>query len=138
MATFERFEDITAWQKARVLMNRVYIATEQAPFAKDFGLRDQIRRTSTSIMANIAEGYGRGGDKEFIQFLFHATGSAREVQSHLYVAVDNTYIEKTLFRDLYNQVDEICRLIGGLMQYLESSPMKGKKFAHRQPVSRSE
>ncbi|OPZ84033.1 MAG: hypothetical protein BWY76_02021 [bacterium ADurb.Bin429] len=82
-------------------------------------------------MGNIAEGHGRGGDNEFVLFISYAMGSARETQSHLYVALDAEYITEVEFPKVYNQIDETCRLIGGVIQYLESSPMRGKKFAHR-------
>ena len=86
MSTFRRFEDIEAWQKARELTKVVYQLSGRGHFAKDFGLRDQIRRASVSIMANIAEGFERDGTGEFIQFLAIAKGSAAEVLSHAYVA----------------------------------------------------
>ncbi len=85
MSGFQRFEDIEAWQKARELTREVYAASNTGLFAKDYGLRDQIRRASVSIMSNIAEGFGRGGNKEFIQFLSTAKGSASEVQAQLHV-----------------------------------------------------
>jgi four helix bundle protein len=88
MAGFKRFEDILAWQKARQTTKLVYEFTAEGNFAKDFGLRDQIRRSSVSIMANIAEGYGRRSDKEFSNFLNIAHGSVAETQSHLYIAFD--------------------------------------------------
>jgi four helix bundle protein len=94
MASIEKFEDIEAWQKARELTREIYRVTNQGAFAKDFGLRDQIRRASVSIMSNIAEGFGRGGNREFIQFLSMAKGSVSEVQAQLYVAVDVGYITK--------------------------------------------
>ena len=86
MATFQRFEDIAAWQKARSAANAVYKITSNVAFAKDYALRDQIRRACVSIMANIAEGYGRRTNKEFVIFLHFAHGSVAEAQSHLYMA----------------------------------------------------
>lgn len=88
MATIEKFEDIEAWKKARELTRDVYTASKQAAFAKDFGLKDQIRRAAVSIMSNIAEGFERGGDKEFAQFIALAKGSSAEVRAQLYVALD--------------------------------------------------
>jgi len=88
MATFNNFEDIEAWQKARQLTKRIYEITKKGALAKDYGLKDQIRRASVSIMSNIAEGFERGGNKEFIQFLSTAKGSSGEVRSQLYVIVD--------------------------------------------------
>ena len=92
MATFKRFEDIESWKIARTLTNRVYEVSRQGEFARDFGLRDQIRRAAVSIMSNIAEGYDRSGTGEFIQFLATAKGSAAEVRCQLYIALDQGYI----------------------------------------------
>ncbi len=128
MASIARFEDIAAWQKARELTRQVYRVTKSGEFGKDFGLRDQIRRASVSIMSNIAEGFGRGGDKEFAQFLSTAKGSASEVQAQLYVALDAGYIDTTAFSRLYALADETGRLIGGFMKYLQQSTLKGSKY----------
>src|ERR1044071_8832227 len=98
MATFKRFEDINAWQKARSLTRLVYKVSEEGRFGRDFDLRDQIRRACVSIMAKIAEGFARHSDKEFANFLNMAHGSAAETQSHLYVALDLGYIDEPLFR----------------------------------------
>jgi len=92
MATFKKFEDIKAWQKARKATSAVYEATGSIRFSRDFGLRDQIQRAIVSIMANIAEGFGRHADKEFANFLNVAQASASEVQSQLYVALDLGYL----------------------------------------------
>lgn len=100
MATFKKFEDIKAWKRARELTRKIYNASNQERFARDFGLRDQIRRAAVSIMSNIAEGYDRNGTGEFIQFLAIAKGSAAEVQSQLYVAFDQTYIDRAEFDEL--------------------------------------
>src|ERR1700687_534406 len=100
MATFKKFEDITAWQKARELTREIYTVTSQGTFSKDFGLKDQIRRASVSIMSNIAEGFERSGTGEFIQFLATAKGSSGEVRSQLYVALDQGYITDAAFKHL--------------------------------------
>ena len=128
MNKIERFEDIVAWQKARVLTKEIYGASKAGEFARDFGLRDQIQRASVSTMSNIAEGFERGGDKEFIQFLSHAKGSCGEVRSQLYVAVDQGYIAPVKFDALSGQASEVSRLIAGFMSYLQSSELRGKKF----------
>ena len=94
MATFRSLEDIQAWQKARQVTRMIYEITSEGGFARDYGLRDQIRRASVSIMANIAEGFGRRSDKEFANFLNVAHGSVSEVQSHLYVALDLNYTDQ--------------------------------------------
>jgi four helix bundle protein len=121
MATFSRLEDIQAWQKARQVTRMIYQATANGGFAKDYGLRDQIQRASVSIMANIAEGFGRHSDKEFANFLNIAHGSAAEVQSHLYVALDLGYVDQTLFDKLYALLEEISRMTLALAQRLRAS-----------------
>jgi four helix bundle protein len=128
MARIETFEDIAAWQKARELVRLVYRVTKSGEFSRDFGLRDQIRRAAVSIMSNIAEGFGRGGDKEFTQFLSTAKGSVAEVQAQLYVALDAGYIDKATFGELYALADETARLIAGFMRYLQQSTLKGSKY----------
>ncbi len=128
MARITRFEDIAAWQKSRELARQVYAATKSGDFSRDYGLRDQIRRASVSVLSNIAEGFGRGGDKEFTQFLSQAKGSVAEVQAQLYVALDAGYLSKTLFTQLYALADETGRLIGGFMKYLQQSSLKGSKY----------
>src|SRR5215213_4770575 len=102
MATFSKFEDIQAWQKARQVTRMIYQVTAGGEFAKDYGLRDQVRRASVSIMAHIAEGFGRRSDKEFANFLNMAHGSVSEVQSHLYAALDLKYISQDSFSKLYD------------------------------------
>jgi four helix bundle protein len=128
MASFRTFSDIDAWQKARELTGLVYAATKAGAFAKDFALRDQIRRASVSIMANIAEGFGRSGSGEFIQFLAVTKGSACEVISHVYVAFDQGYIGRSEFERLNNLGERTVNLIGGLMKYLQQSNIKGAKY----------
>ena len=128
MATFKKFEDITAWQQARELTREIYTVTSQGTFSKDFGLKDQIRRASVSIMSNIAEGFERSGTAEFSQFLATAKGSAGEVRSQLYVAFDQNYLSKEGFEALASSVTQISSMISGLMSYLRRSGVKGTKF----------
>ena len=123
MPTFKRFEDIQAWQKAREVTKLVYEVTVEGDFAKDYGLRDQIRRASVSIMANIAEGFGRRSDKEFANFLNMAHGSVAETQSHLYVALDLKYMDHTSFSKLYEMLTEISRMTLVLAQHLRASKL---------------
>ena len=118
MGKIERFEDIKAWQKARELVNEVYSASNSGLFAKDFGLRDQMRRAAVSIMLNIAEGFARKTSREFCQFLIIAHGSAAEVQAALYVAVDQSYVTSEQFEQLYVAADETSRMIKGFSKYL--------------------
>ena len=121
MAKIERFEDIQAWQKTRELNKTIYEITKNSHFSKDFSLRDQIRRASVSIMANIAEGFGRRSNKEFANFLNMAHGSAAEVQCHFYVALDMQYINKEDFEMLYQKADEVSKMTQGFMTYLTNS-----------------
>jgi len=118
MAKIERFEDIKSWQEARKLTAGVYEITRNGSFARDNALRDQLRRASVSIMANIAEGFGRRSNKEFSNFLNMAHGSTAEVQSHLYVALDQTYITPSDFEKFYSKADEISKMIQAFMKYL--------------------
>jgi len=128
MNKIEKFEDIIAWQRARELAKEVYGHAKGGPLSKDFGLRDQIQRASVSSMANIAEGFERGGDKEFIQFLSNSKGSCGEVRSHLYVALDQKYISQAVFDQLYDRSTEVSRLVSGFMTYLRQSNLRGKKY----------
>ena len=127
MATFNRFEDILAWQKARVLCKKVQTYTLKELFSKDFKLVNQIKGSSGSAMDNIAEGFERGGNKEFIQFLFISKGSAGETRSQLYRALDNEYINEEEFNTAYKLAEEVGKLTGGLINHLNSSKIKGTK-----------
>jgi len=121
MAGFKKFEDIKAWQKAREVTREIYCSTTSGNFSKDYDLRSQIRRASISIMANIAEGFGRHSDKEFANFLNIAHASACEVQSHLYIALDLNYINREIFDNLYNSLSEIARMVYALSEHLRKS-----------------
>jgi len=127
----EKFEDIVAWQKARVLANELYACTKGGSFSRDFGLRDQIQRAAVSTMSNIAEGYERDGDREFIQFLSESKGSCGEVRSDLYVALDQGYINQRGFDQLYERTSEVSRLLSGFMKYLRESNFRGRKYQAR-------
>ncbi len=115
----EKFEDIESWKLARELTNEIYRVTKLNNFSKDFGLKDQIQRASVSIMANISEGFDSGSDKSFINFLNYSYRSASEVQSLLYVVLDQKYISKNEFDFLYGKCKDIKNLIGGLIKYLK-------------------
>jgi len=114
MSRIERFEDLIAWQKARVLSREIYKVTRASKFSKDFPLVDQIRRASISVLSNIAEGFERGGRPEFHQFLVVAKGSCAEVRSQLYVALDAEYLDQAEFDHLYDIATEAGKVIGGL------------------------
>lgn len=128
MAKIERFEDVEAWKLARESTRLVYLISSVGNFARDFPLRDQIRKSSVSIMSNIAEGFERDGDKEFINFLSIAKGSCGEARSQLYVALDQNYITADQFDLAYGSLDETGKRIGGFMRYLRQSDLRGPKF----------
>jgi four helix bundle protein len=127
MTTFQTFEEIESWQKARQLTREIYAVSGQGSFSRDFGLRDQIRRAVVSVMSNIAEGFERGGTTEFKQFLSIAKASVGEVRSQLYVALDQAYMGSDIFDRLVALSTETGRLIGGLMNYLSKTKIKGAK-----------
>jgi len=128
MAKIERFEDIEAWKKARELNKLIYGVTAQGKISADFSLKDQLRRASVSIMANIAEGFERDGNKEFRQFLAMAKGSVGEVKALLFVALDAGLISSEQIDQLMALADETSRLIAGFLRYLKASDKKGSKF----------
>ena len=115
----EKFEDIQAWQKARELVRDIYQTTNEGDFARDYSLKDQIRRASVSIMSNVAEGYARQTGREFIQFLYIALGLAAEVQSQLYIARDLRYLSQEEFDKIYGLAGETAKLITGFIKYLK-------------------
>ncbi|WP_334984843.1 four helix bundle protein [Nostoc sp.] len=114
MSKVERFEDLIAWQKARILTRDIYQITQQGAFARDFGLSGQIQRVAVSIMSNIAEGFERSYLGEFHQFLSIAKSSCAELRSQLYVALDVGYLDQVKFNQLLNQAEEVGKIIGGL------------------------
>jgi four helix bundle protein len=120
----ERFEDVQGWQAGRVLARMVYEATNKGDFARDFKLRDQIRDAAVSVMANIAEGFDAGSYAEFLRFLGYSRRSASEVQSHLYIALDQGYIIQKEFDAIYDRAVETKRLVGGFIRYLKSPKSK--------------
>ena len=122
MAKFNSFEEIVSWQKARELNKDIYLLTnENKKFNKDFGLRDQIRRSSISISSNIAEGFERETTKDFIRFLYIAKASAGEFRSQLYLANDIEYLNPEEFKRLKSKVNDVSKLISGLIKYLSST-----------------
>ncbi|WP_251964065.1 four helix bundle protein [Salinibacter ruber] len=126
MATIERFEELEVWKTARKLTKRVYEHTQQEPFAKDFGLRDQIQRASVSVMSNIAEGFESRTQSifvdHFVDHLGRARGSAGKVRAQLYVASDQGYLSDAEFEATYDLADKASRQLFRLIQYLESKP----------------
>ena len=108
------FQDLIAWQKARTLTSAIYKITAAGEFARDFGLKDQIRRAAVSVMSNIAEGFERGRPSEFHQFLSIAKGSCAELRSQLFVALDAGYIRRSDFDVLMDSAVEVAKIVGGL------------------------
>ena len=116
-----RFEDIEAWQVARSLTNRIYQVTKTGVFSKDYGLKDQVRRAAVSIMANIAEGFDAGSGAEFARFLAYAQRSCSEVQSELYVALDQRYMSNEEFIEFYELTAKTKSKIGAFIKYLNEA-----------------
>ena len=131
MATFTRFEEITAWQEARELSKLVYDLLKKPEFKHEYGLKDQMKNSSGSVMDNIAEGFERNGNKEFINFLYISKGSCGELRSQAYRASDQAFINKDEFENIYQKCVGVSRLINSLIEYLEKSELKGKKYQNR-------
>ena len=126
-----RFEELDCWQEARILVNMVYAAIRDSKaFQNDYRLKDQSIGAVVSTMGNITEGFARRSNKEFVQFLFISVSSAAEIQSHIYVALDQGYISKELFDKIYGQADKTSRLISGLITYLRNNEKKYKQEKH--------
>lgn len=138
MATVKRFEDLDIWQMARKLAKRVYLLTCQGLFARDFRHRDQLNDSAGSIAYNIAEGFERGGRAEFINFLSFAKGSCGESRSQIYRAFDKSYISEEDHNDLQAEYFELGNKVGKLMDYLNQSEVKGRKFKNRYENSQSQ
>lgn len=122
-----RFEDIEAWQESRKLVKLVYDAINKSEtFRKDFRLSNQLQGAAVSSMANIAEGFSRRSNKEFVQYLFISKSSAAEVQSHLYVALDQAYVTEEIFNEIYSQAEKVAKMDSGFIKYLTSQLKKPK------------
>ena len=128
MATYKRFEDLPIWQDARDFSKKVYWASKEGDFSKEYRLCSQIRASSGSIMDNIAEGFERDGNGEFRQFLFIAKGSCGETRSQLYRAYDYGYLEEAVFEKLKSQSEEISKSISSFIDYLQTTEIKGLKY----------
>ncbi len=114
-----RFEDIQAWQEARILTKQVYVMTREGALSKDFGLRDQLQRASVSVMANIAEGFDCDSHAEFARFLGFARRSAVEIQSQLYAALDAGYITPEIFKTTYEQANKTKAMVSAFKSSLQ-------------------
>jgi four helix bundle protein len=122
MDTFERFEDLEVWKTARLLTNLVYDLTNKGTFAQDYGLKQQIQRAAVSIMSNIAEGFESQTQSLLISFLARAKGSAGEVRSQLYIALDRKYITEAEFKKAFQLAKDCSRQLHGFIEYLKSQP----------------
>ncbi len=118
MAKIERFEEIKAWGLAKDLVAAIYRLSGEGRFSQDFGLRDQIRKASVSVMSNIAEGFERGSKKEFVRFLRIAKGSSGEVRSQLYVALELGYVNPVEFGRLKTKTEDVSKTLSGFINYL--------------------
>jgi four helix bundle protein len=132
MSTIKSFEDILAWQKARDLCRIIGNYIDEGRFKKNFSLLDQIERSSGSIMDNIAEGFERSGNREFLQFLYISKGSCGEFRSQLYRTLDRNYINESEFNELYILAKDVISMLQKLINYLEQSEIKGLKYKSRQ------
>ncbi|HUT72192.1 MAG TPA: four helix bundle protein [Desulfatiglandales bacterium] len=126
----ERFEDIEAWQLARELAHKVYALTKKVKFARDFGLKGQIQDAAGSAMHNIAEGFDSETNPEFIRFLRYAKRSCTEVQSELYVALDQQYVTNVEFQDVYDHAGRTRAAIRGFTKYLLAYEQGQRKKGH--------
>jgi four helix bundle protein len=131
MATIQKFGDLEVWQKARAFVKQIFELSNSGLFAKDFELKKQINRSSGSIMDNIAEGFERGGKAEIINFLTIAKGSCAESRAQLYRGFDRTFFSEDTLKSFLQQAEEIGRIIGGLINYLNKSELKERKFKDR-------
>lgn len=128
MATIKKMEELEVWNIARMQAGNIWEIINNGTFSRDFELKNQINRSSGSAMDNIAERFGRGGNKEFINFLSYARGSNEEVRSQLYRALDRNHIQNAQFDELFTNSDLISAKITSFITYLLQSNIKGKKF----------
>ncbi|MCD6543405.1 MAG: four helix bundle protein [Flavobacteriaceae bacterium] len=119
MGKVNSFEELNIWIESRSFNQKLYKISNNGIFDKDYDLKRQIRRASISVSSNIAEDFERNTDKEFIQFLYYAKGSAGEVRSQLFLSLDLNYIQKKDFDELYNQITGISKMISGMIKYLK-------------------
>ncbi|MDX9867292.1 MAG: four helix bundle protein [Kiritimatiellia bacterium] len=123
-----KFEEIEAWQLSRELVREIYRVSREGALAKDFGLQDQIRRAAVSIMSNIAEGFERGGNKEFVNFLSIAKGSCGEVRSQLYVAFDQGYVDQAQFASIVHMCVRVSVMLQAFITSVRTSDFKGPRY----------
>ncbi len=134
MATVQRFEELQVWQQARELVALVYALTAKFPRTETFALANQMQRAAVSVMSNIAEGFERGSNTEFVQFLYIARGSCGEVRSHLYVALDLKYASQSEIDAVREHCERLSRRLQAFIEYLKSSGIKGQKFHEERAI----
>lgn len=134
MSTIECFEDLRVWREAREIVRIVYQSTKDFPSNERYGLVSQMQRAAVSTMSNIAEGFERGTNKEFIHFLYTAKGSNGEVRSQAYVALDLGYISQAKCNDLVRRCETLSRRLYNFIEYLKRSPFKGSKLREAGPI----
>lgn len=126
--SIERFEDLNVWKRARELVNLIYRITKNKKFSEDRGLVDQIRRAAVSILSNISEGFERGSNTEFIQFLYIAKASCGEVRCQIIIGFDQGYVDEKELTEIKEMAMKVSGMIGNLISYLRKSKLKGAKF----------
>jgi four helix bundle protein len=134
----KNFEDLEIWKEARHLTREIYTLSKTSQFSKDYGLRDQMQGAAISMMSNIAEGFERGGNQEFIQFLYIAKGSCGELRSQLYVALDQGHIDRKAADSLLISLKRLSVMIKHLIDHLKRSGMRGPKYGNTNQSNPSE
>jgi four helix bundle protein len=129
MASIKRFQDLNCWKQSRILENKIWEISSIGSFSKDYGLKDQINRATGSAMDNIVEGFGRGGNKEFINFLIISRGSVLEVQSQLQRALDRKHIDQVIHNECFEMSESVAKLLTSFIVYLRNSPEKGPRYS---------
>jgi four helix bundle protein len=127
MATVDKFEDLEVWRQARQLTVQIYALARHGDFAKDYGFRDQICRAAVSIVSNVAEGFERRSNSQFLQFLDIAAGSAGELRAQLYIALDLGYVTQAQFQDAFSAAVSISKMLASLIRHLRASPNRPQK-----------
>jgi four helix bundle protein len=134
----KNFEELEIWKEARSLTREIYTLAKTPQFSKNYGLRDQMQRAAVSIMSNIAEGFERGGNQEFVQFLYIAKGSCGEIRSQLYVALDQEHIDQKIADNLLVKLKRLSVMIKHLIDHLKRSGLRGPKYGNTTQSNPSE
>lgn len=128
MGTISRVEDMLVWQESRVLVKDIFVLTSSKNFEKEYALRDQMKRSAISIMSNIAEGFGRGGNKEFIQFLYISNGSVNELKSQLYISFDFNLVSEDVLNEFLSVLLKVENMNKALIRKMKESEFTGVKY----------